>query len=77
MVTQRRHNDTLYVQCLYCGGPGSSVGIATGYGLGGPGIESRWGGDFSHTSRAALWPTQSPVQWVPDLPQGKAAGAWC
>jgi hypothetical protein len=22
--------------------PGSSVGIATGYGLGGPGIESRW-----------------------------------
>jgi hypothetical protein len=24
------------------GGPGSSVGIATGYGLEGPGIESRW-----------------------------------
>jgi hypothetical protein len=23
--------------------PGSSVGIATGYGLDGPGIESRWG----------------------------------
>ena len=23
---------------------GSSVGIATGYGLDGPGIESRWGG---------------------------------
>jgi len=29
------------------GGPGSSVGIATGYGLDGPGIESRWGRDFS------------------------------
>jgi len=28
-------------------GPGSSVGIATGYGLGGPGIESRWGARFS------------------------------
>ena len=28
------------------GGPGSSVGIATNYGLGGPGIESRWGRDF-------------------------------
>jgi hypothetical protein len=28
-------------------GPGSSVGIATGYGLDGPGIESRWGRDFS------------------------------
>jgi hypothetical protein len=26
--------------------PGSSVGIATGYGLGGPGIESRWGARF-------------------------------
>jgi len=24
-------------------GPGSSVGIATDYGLDGPGIESRWG----------------------------------
>jgi len=27
-------------------GPGSSVGIATDYGLGSPGIESRWGRDF-------------------------------
>jgi hypothetical protein len=26
--------------------PGSSVGIATGYGLDGPGIESRWGARF-------------------------------
>ena len=29
------------------GGPGSSVGIATGYGLDGPGIESRWEARFS------------------------------
>jgi hypothetical protein len=28
-------------------GPGSSVGIATGYGLDGPGIESWWGARFS------------------------------
>jgi len=28
-------------------GPGSSVGIATGYGLDRPGIESRWGARFS------------------------------
>jgi hypothetical protein len=28
------------------GGPGSSVGIANGYGLDGPGIESRWGEIF-------------------------------
>ena len=30
---------------LICG-PGSSVGIATDYGLDGPEIESRWGRDF-------------------------------
>jgi hypothetical protein len=27
-------------------GPGSSVGVATDYGLDGPGIKSRWGQDF-------------------------------
>ena len=30
-----------------CSGPDSSVGIATGYELDGPGIESRWGARFS------------------------------
>ena len=30
------------------GGSGSSVGIATDYGLDGPGIETRWGRDFPH-----------------------------
>jgi len=38
------------------GGPGSSVGIATGYGLYGPGIESRWGRDFTQLSKPALEP---------------------
>jgi len=28
------------------GGPGSVVGVATAYGLDGPGIESRWGEIF-------------------------------
>jgi hypothetical protein len=54
-------------------GPGSSVGIATGYGLDGPGIESRWGRDFSHTPRPALGLTQPAVQWVPGLSRGQKA----
>ena len=37
------------------GGPGSSVGIATGYGLDGPGIESRWGGEIFRTSPDQPW----------------------
>jgi hypothetical protein len=42
-----------YAQC----GPGSVVGIATAYGVDGPGIESRWGRDFLHLSRPALRPS--------------------
>jgi len=51
--------DAMDVACGTCGreekytqytgesGPGSVVGIATGYELDGPGIESRWGARFS------------------------------
>ena len=48
-------------------GSGSVVGIGTGYGLDGPGIESGWGRDFSHLSRPTLEPTQPPVQWETGL----------
>jgi len=44
-----------------CAGPGSVVGIATGYGLDGPGIESRWGVRFS-----------APVQTGPVFPGVKS-----
>jgi len=40
----------------------SVVGIATGYGLDGPGIESRWGRDFPHLSTPALWPKRPPIK---------------
>ena len=54
----------VYIYIYICG-PGGSVGIATDYGLDGPG--SNPGGDeIFHPSRPALGPTQPPYNgyWV-------------
>jgi hypothetical protein len=59
-------------------GRDSSVSIATRYGPGGPGIQSRWGRNLLHPSRPTLGPTQPPVQWIPGVfPGGKAARVCC
>jgi hypothetical protein len=53
------------------------VGIATRYGLDGPGIESRLGRIFPQPPRRALVLNQPRQQLVTDLfPGGKAAGAF-
>jgi len=62
---QIKFEPTFLFQLFYVCGPGSSVGIATGYGM--DGIESRSWRDFPHLSRPALGPTQPPVQLVTGL----------
>jgi len=49
--------------------PGSSVGIATDYGLDGPG-SNPVGDEIFRPFRPALRPTLPPVQWVLGLSRG-------
>jgi len=64
---------------------GGIVGIATCYGLDGPGIESQCARDFPHPSKPAPRPTQPPIQCVEsswnvmahgDAREGKWSGNW-
>jgi hypothetical protein len=58
-------------------GPGSSVGIATCYGLEGPGIESRRRAKFSAPVQTG--PGHDPASYkmvTGSFPGSKAAGAW-
>jgi len=54
--------------CLRSGSD-SSVGIATDYGLEGPGA-SPGGDEIFSPFRPALGPAQSPIIWVPSLSRG-------
>ena len=72
-VTNTRTHPKFYKEEIHSHvGRDSSVGIATRYGLDGPGIEFRWGRHFTHPSRPALGPTQPPIQWVPGLSRGQS-----
>ena len=68
------HSNSLFLNHYVACGPGRVVGIATGYGLGGPEIESRWRRDFPHLPRPALGPAKLPAQSVPIFLQGGKNG---
>jgi hypothetical protein len=53
-------------------GRNSSVGIATRYGMVGPGIESRWQRNFPHPSGTTLGSNQPPIPWVPGIYRGES-----
>ena len=58
-------------------GQDSSVGIATRYGLDGPGIESRWGAIFSALVQTGPGAHTASSTITPGIfPGGKAVGAW-
>jgi hypothetical protein len=55
-------------------GRNSSVGIATGYELDGPGIEFRWGRDFLHASGPALGAQLASIMGSEAFPGVKRPG---
>jgi hypothetical protein len=58
-------------------GRDSSVGMATRYGLEGPGIESQWGGKIFRTRPDRPWgPPSLLYNGYRVFPEGKAVGDW-
>jgi hypothetical protein len=66
-----------YREAFSHGGPGSSEGIATDYGLDSPGFESSRGEIFRTRPDRPRGPPSLLYNgyWV--FPGGKAAGSWC
>ena len=58
-------------------GRNSIFGIATRYGLDGPGIESRWGRDFRTRTDRPWGPPSLLYNGYRFFPGGKAAWPWC
>jgi hypothetical protein len=81
-----QYSETNVMHCLFSlelrastcvKGPGSSVGIATDYGLDGPGIESRWGENFRTRPDQPWGPPSLLYNGYRVFPGGKAARVWC
>jgi hypothetical protein len=68
---------SIYILCdaLFCYRD-SSVGIATGSGMDGPGIDSRWGRDFPLHPEQPWGPPSLVYSGDRFWPGVKAAGAW-
>ena len=69
LVTATEQRADNIARLILMGGPGSSVGIATDYGLDGP-VSNPGGDEIFRPSRPALRLTQPPVKWVPSLSRG-------
>jgi hypothetical protein len=71
-------NENPLCTVVTCMGRDSSVGMATGYGLDGPGIESQWGrGEIFRACPDRPWgPPNLLYNGYQVFPGGKAAEAW-
>jgi hypothetical protein len=74
LLQQENHFNQVHVSV----GRYNSVGIATRFGLKGPGIESWWGGDIFSSRQNRPWGLPSLLyNGYRVFPGGKVTGAWC